>query len=152
MDCIECNRDAYYYPFFNDPSHCILFCNYDPPHYLDGSVCRPCHANSLICYGEEIDECFKCRPPYYLGNKEECVYENCDNYPNTFPSNYVCEDCHPSCNGCKEFPNYCLACVSGNFLNPQSHSCAASCPPNYYTYLSLQKCQGIMYIYIYVYI
>ena len=149
--CVTCLTAENYYPIFNESTHCLHFCESTIPLYLDRDTCRLCHDNCLMCYGNSSDECLRCKPPYFLGNQKECIHEDCSTYPNTFPKNYACEDCHYSCNGCLGPPNKCKECAVNFMYHPLTNFCLSKCPFSYYSYYEIQRCQRI-YIYIYIYI
>ena len=154
-NCESCNTISSYYPLHTTPTTCLFLCNSSStPLYLDSgstNTCKPCHAHCLECFGGSDVECSKCLPPYYLGNNQECIYTECAlNYPNTFPTiDYVCEQCHHSCNGCIGSYDFCLSCAMPYFALSQTNFCLAACPAKYYSYTSIRQCQCI-YIYIYI--
>ena len=156
--CLLCEINSSYYPLDTRSTTCILMCNSPGISlYLNttSNTCKSCHINCAICFGSSEFECSQCLHPFYLGNNQECVYTDCANYPNTFPNNYICQECHPNCDGCIYTTNNCLACLSPYLKLPSSTSCSPSCPSKYYPYLTLQICQRDnihIYIYIYLYI
>ena len=119
---------------------------------LDSNTCKYCHPNCLICLNDSNITCTKCIFPFYLGNKNECIYKNCSEYSNTFASTeYICEDCHPTCDGCVELPNKCIKCASQYFMLQEISTCLLECPLLYYTNQLTKLCDR-KYIYIYIYI
>ena len=150
-NCMACNSE--YYPLDGQPSTCIFLCESEAnsPLFLDleSLTCKLCHPNCLSCLGDSNITCTKCAPNYYLGNNRECIYNDCAQYTNTFASSeYICEDCNPTCDGCVELPNKCINCASQYFMFQETNTCTKKCPINYYAN-QLTKICDCKYIYIY---
>ena len=150
--CISCNERMGFYPLYSKQSTCLFLCNYelDKPLYLnpDKMLCESCNNHCALCFGPSNMECNKCNSPYYLGNHKECIYTECNNYPNTFPSNFICENCDPMCDGCFHSPTKCLACAFPFLYLKETSLCLTSCPLSYYSYHLAQLCLRNIYIYI----
>ena len=155
-NCLTCNIKGSYYPLSTNLTECLFLCQFPSPLFLRNDECLPCHPNCLACFGEEKTECNQCKPPYYLGNNADCIYTDCSHYPNTFPTTtlgeLLCEHCLSVCDGCLDYPNYCLDCASGFYMLIETHSCLIYCPTKYYSYESISTCQGTFILYIYIYI
>ena len=155
-ECIYCNTHDGFYALESQPSVCLFLCrtaNITTPLFLDASTntCKPCHKNCFSCYDDLNTTCIKCNPEYYLGKGTECLFHDCSNYENTFPTNNnICERCNPICKGCINTPNSCLSCIEPYLFLGATNSCLIDCPMSYYSYIQIQMCQS-KYIYIYIY-
>ena len=124
------------------------------PIFLKQDKYYPCNNHCSLCVDESDKDCIECNPPYYLGNKTECIYTNCLNYHNTYPEGKVCHDCETSCDECVGQANNCTKCVIPFYLFKDIiNTCIYQCPFGYYQFIynDIRICQRI-YIYIYIYI
>ena len=149
----KCNNVESYYALYSDLRNCIRSCVHSELNlFLDISdnICKLCHNNCFQCLGSLNTQCNLCTPPYHLHDKHNCQEINCNNYYNTFPSNYTCEKCDSSCDGCRDFPNFCLSCAPNYLFLSLANSCLLTCPIKYYDNHIIHHCQSILYIYIYI--
>ena len=156
-DVGECDTENSCYPMYNEIIKCIYGCSSLPPLYIDTSgsqiLCKPCHADCTLCSGISNIQCLECRSPILLTDQHECLYNNCDNYPNTFQTDVKCEKCSEKCNGCVFSPTFCLDCVDPYIFHSETNSCLTTCPDQFYHYIPLRECLSkIIYIHIYIYI
>ena len=136
---------------------CLYMCEHPIPHFLDTSspgmeICRECHSHCNICYGQLDNTCLECISPYLLTDERECIYTDCTNYPNTFPTLTKCEKCSEKCDGCENSPSYCLNCASDYLFLEETHSCLSTCPEQFYDNHHISLCQSEYTLYIYIYI
>ena len=157
-NCLLCNEEDGYFELeevikIDEELKICLYLCLSPILNLfeEDKLCKLCHIDCETCYGPSNQECTKCNPPKHLGNSQECLYLNCEQYPNTLPIDYICTQCNSHCDGCLSIPNYCLACLPTYLFNPITHDCLIHCPIAYYPNYLISICQGI-YIYIYAYI
>ena len=132
-------------------------CEHPIPLFLDNSspgqeICSTCHPNCNICYDDKDNTCLECIQPFLLTDERECIYTNCSNYANTFPTLTKCEKCSEKCNGCENSPSYCLSCISPYLFLEETHSCLSTCPDQFYGNHHISLCQSTHNIYIYIYV
>ena len=139
---------------YNEETKCIYDCSSLPPLYIDTSgshiFCKLCHADCTLCSGTSNIQCLECKSPILLTDQHECLYTNCDNYPNTFQTDVKCEKCSEKCNECFNSPTICLACQNPYIFLAESNSCLTTCPNQFYHYIVLGECLSTIYIYIYL--
>ena len=123
------------------PTENLFFDNSNPSQ----EICRGCHPNCKICYGNQANTCIECIPPKLLTDEKECLYENCLPYPNTFEAEIKCEKCISKCRDCKNSPAYCLDCQPPYLFFHEANSCLDNCPDQFYgnRTMAIPECQCI---------
>ena len=152
----ECDKENSCYPLETAPplppatlnsTTCLYMCEDPTPLFLDTSspgheICRKCHPNCNICYGDQDNTCLQCISPKLLTDERECIYTDCTNYDNTFPTTTKCERCNEKCDGCEGSPSYCLDCTSPYLFLEETHSCLSTCPDQFYDNHHISLCQS----------
>ena len=153
----ECNKENSCYPLDIpisptpstplDSTTCLYMCEYLTPHFLDTSspgkeICRKCHHNCNYCYGDMDNTCLGCIQPFLLTDERECIYTDCKNYPNTFPTLTKCEKCDEQCDSCERSPSYCINCASPYLFFKETHSYLSTCPDQFYDNHQISLCQS----------
>lgn len=126
-------------------SQCSINCPTNQYGGIDGSnnpICTVCVSPCLTC--TSISACLSCTVP----SGKSLVYgtTTCDNCPDgQYSSSQVCLLCSINCVTCSTSSSSCDSCgrsVYGIDLFFYSHACIATCPVQYFAYITNHTCIG----------